>query len=446
MSTSFNLASKAKPIVITNNDRRVAAEFINNSNPYKEDFSTDLFGSSFESSSLNFIGSDVIRNRISEMMDGITQIVNEYNTVIKKYETNYWIMHTKENNITTSTYNNITVVLSKIKNLKNSIKKWQTTMSNLQSDVLNELDKYDDYAFSIKQVSQTGNSFILNSLPVEQKTKVKRVLKDSKIMTRNFHGLMKTENNIKQRFNKFVSSYRKFLNARTINVDEKNIILPSVESLFDAISSNKTPLEDVQTSVGSYVLSHKPTLHINSTLDDQPGIVDVDVYQANLNKFIVDLQKMEPNNLKDTVISAIKNISSTYLYTNNTKKTFDMLKSIIDTYYGNDVEIKSMSTFLNNPKSADETIESLQLKRNNPDKYYEVLTQTQLYISNLKYDEDVKLYKARLAEIVKYIIDQLKEQRPNAELRDLLDFAKTLPNLEAIPEDDEVMEDIVDGI
>lgn len=339
------------------------------------DPTSELLGSI--SINAKFLDIDNLRDELYEILKTVNDSIDKLKSWLKDKEQKFEMQYTvREVNANITLFNKLSDATGKLRQYQLNIDKWYSNFQDLISLCMDYMGKYAESMATIK--SFDTKTVITGGLTESLITLAKENIKKSKTIQKQISSAILSEAKIKTMLSTIQRQVDSFSRGYII-VDDESFNLKYLGTIIDNLTDSESPLYRVQENLAQLINSSKIQFKLES--------VDPNEHDTPATTFISEITNNKPITEKD-ILNYLEKISTSVLYTNNTKSDIEKFIDIVYKYIPLDNE---------NRPAVDASIE--QIRSNVPDKLVEQ------YQESIRTKENIYLRLSELNSFIHNIVE-----------------------------------------
>ncbi|ATZ81557.1 hypothetical protein DiNV_CH01M_ORF69 [Drosophila innubila nudivirus] len=402
-------------IPITSNDRKFACGYLT-----CDMTSVPTYGNTFglQNANRNVLNLDFSLLNIDLLRDNLNVINDEVKNVILSIKK--WLYDMEADfelkvalgdvDLDSKLFNRVNMIIPKIDQSKKSLDAWYSEFLDLNVDLSESFSDYSNIAARIESTCATG-SFVGGGLPENVVTVAKQNASKSKAIQRQTTRLLSIDVKIRNQMQKITFKINELSTGILRYGARKELNLNTLSEAFDSLGQKDTPLMRVQKNLSQLINSTQVQYNLNT--------MPATLIPSIKNPYTVKFE--DPRKNDEYILSRLKGLLNTTLYTSSTATNIDAINTFIDDTYKSSQKYDEMKKIysdivtLNVPHVL---IESLAQKATDPTDIYLLAFRVRKIIAALM-PQDI-IYQERLNEIAatinRTIENQIKrENTPSAQ-------------------------------
>lgn len=342
-----------------------------------------------------FLDTNAIRDNLTALISAVSEAIADILSWVDRAEHEFAIKYAANEIVgDVSLFNQINVVLLKIKRLRSSLNAWLSGFHQTVLDTSELINEYNIATSTLHSESVVSSASLLQNAVSLAKQNIGK----SRSLGKKIKQILKLDSAIKNQLVKLQSMAESFYTG-SIRVNDKLINLRDFEQTILSLSGNQSPLAQIQAKLAQEINSHRESLSINSV---QPQRIVTP--EENCVYGMCDTREISEMNV-ERLVERLKRISVRMLYTEHTRKQLDqVIDSAIEITKHSDrlLEITQLCQRIKN-NTPSKVIDYYKLNVRNPNGKFARLSNLKQLIENL-FDSD-----SAYAPILQDIYDEMSQ-------------------------------------
>lgn len=325
-----------------------------------------------------FLDTELIRNNLSTLISAVSEAVSNVFAWINRMEQEFAIKYAANEIVSDiSLFNQINVVIVKIKRFKSALNIWLSDFHNVVLDTSDLVNNYNIQSSFLRSESIGSTSNVVQNAIVAAKQNVGK----SRSLGKKIKQLLKLDSNIRNNLVELRSLTESFYTG-SIRVNDKLVNFREFEQAVRSLSSNDSPLAQIQSALANEINSNRQSLILKSTQPPAVNPPDTNCVYGDCNLEAGEMSKMKIEKLVERLTA----ISERVLYTETTKPYLDsVIESVMELAKNSDrlTQIVMLCRRIQN-NTPENVIHNLRINARNPNALFTRMANVKKIIENLK--------------------------------------------------------------
>jgi len=406
-------------IPITSNDRKFACGYLTcdmtsmptTATTYGNTFGLQNANRNVLNLDFSLLNIDLLRDNLNVINDEVKNVILSIKKWLYDMEADFELkVALGDVDLDSKLFNRVNMIIPKIDQSKKSLDAWYSEFLDLNVDLSESFSDYSNVAARIESTYATG-SFVGGGLPENVVTVAKQNASKSKAIQRQTTRLLSIDVKIRNQMQKITFKINELSTGILRYGARKELNLNTLSEAFDSLGQKDTPLMRVQKNLSQLINSTQVQYNLNT--------MPATLIPSIKNPYTVKLE--DPRKNDEYILSRLKGLLNTTLYTSATATNIDAINTFIDDTYKTSQKYAEMKKIYNDIVTLNVPhvlIESLAQQATDPTDIYLLAFRVRKIIAALM-PQDI-IYQERLNEIAatinRTIENQIKrENTPSAQ-------------------------------